>query len=315
MKKSLMTLAALSLMTGTPWARSIEIGIDTTQDANPENTSYNGAPGPFTAYVVCSGPVNDSTGGDIAVVGGFEFRIVVPASVFLLAADLPPRPPTSLPPHNYLCGTNLPVANGVATCVTLERRYLHRGPGHVLPDAGRGRSQRSPATWPSRTSMMISGSRGLPVLWRLRPARVRSLDLGRADRRCRLGRGEDSVPSTFYRSRDHQRPGPWPGPLASGAGNGASAGQARTLPGFHAVPPVRRPLRSAGAGKVDLPASSACPGWPGPVSSCATAPVAPVRPVGGGAPGDGRAPKDPGIRTRSGPQAEKWIFRERGNRK
>ena len=131
MKKLLMTLAALSLMTGIALGQVNEIGIYTTQDANPENTSYNGAPGPFTAYVVCSGPVNDSTGGDIAVVGGFEFRIVVPASAFLLAADLPPMTTNFASSPDFLCGSNIPVAAGNATLLTLNIGAFSGAPGSI----------------------------------------------------------------------------------------------------------------------------------------------------------------------------------------
>ena len=105
-----------------------QIGIYTTQDANPDNVSYTGAPGTFTAYVVISNPRNYHYGDpnsnveqDITRIGGFEFKIIVPAGVFILGATLPPSTANFHPDaNNFLCGTNLPVVNGVATCVTLN---------------------------------------------------------------------------------------------------------------------------------------------------------------------------------------------------
>ena len=129
MKRFLVIVAMMALCAGAAYAQDYnEIGIYTTPDANPENVNYNGAPGTFTAYVVISNPRNYHTGSpdsnvesNITTIGGFEFKIVVPAGVFILGATLPPSTANFHPDaNNFFCGTNLPVNNGVATCVTLN---------------------------------------------------------------------------------------------------------------------------------------------------------------------------------------------------
>jgi hypothetical protein len=139
MKKLLLVtcaLAAVSLLApSTGVAQTAEgpdgwynhIGIYTTEDANPDNVVYDGAPGAnITAYVVISNPRNYNLGEpgsgveqDISVVGGFEFKLIIPANVFLLAAVLPPMTTNFSTLPNVLAGTNLPVTNGRATCMTL----------------------------------------------------------------------------------------------------------------------------------------------------------------------------------------------------
>ena len=154
MKKLLLAmsaLAALSLLvpsTGVAQPYYNQIGIYTTQDANPDNASYNGAPGSITAYVVIINPRNYNLGEpgsgieqDISVVGGFEFQIILPGGVFLLGAVLPPMTANfHTETANYLCGTNLPVTNGVATCLTLNlgaftqvENYLYLAPVNQVP--------------------------------------------------------------------------------------------------------------------------------------------------------------------------------------
>lgn len=138
MKKLLLAmsaLAALSLLApSTGVAQQFEynqIGIFTAQNVTPETAqalaSYTGAPGQITAYVVILNPRNYNFGSpgsgvesDITVIGGFEFRIVVPANVFLLSATLPPNSTNFANSPDFLCGSNLPVSAGrVATCLTL----------------------------------------------------------------------------------------------------------------------------------------------------------------------------------------------------
>lgn len=139
MKKLLLAmtaLAALSLLVpSTGVAQTAEgpngwynhFGIYTTQDANPANASYSGAPGQVTVYVVATNPRNYSVGNpgsgveaDIQRLGGFEFQIIVPAGVFVLSAVLPPFTVNfHTDPNNYLAGTNIEVVNNAATCLTL----------------------------------------------------------------------------------------------------------------------------------------------------------------------------------------------------
>ena len=74
MKRLLIALTAMCLLiSGAALARN-EIGIYTTEDADPANVNYDGAPGPFTAYVVLSDPWNDNTNAPIVTVGGFDCR-------------------------------------------------------------------------------------------------------------------------------------------------------------------------------------------------------------------------------------------------
>ena len=134
MKKLLLAmsaLAALSLLvpsTGVAQPSYNQIGIYTTPDGNPDNVNYNGAPGSFTAYCVITNPRNyhygDPDGNEertITRIGGFEFKIVVPAGVFILGQTLPPLTANFHPdPQNYFCGTNLVVVDDAAVCVTLN---------------------------------------------------------------------------------------------------------------------------------------------------------------------------------------------------
>ncbi|MFN2370743.1 MAG: hypothetical protein ABR506_06245 [Candidatus Krumholzibacteriia bacterium] len=138
MKKLLLAMSALAalslLVPSTGVAQTAEgpdgwynhIGIYTTQDADSANTSYTGAPGQITAYVVVTNPRNYNLGApdsgveqDIAVIGGWEFRIEIPANVFLLSAVLPAASTNFSTPPNFLCGSNLPVTNGKATVITM----------------------------------------------------------------------------------------------------------------------------------------------------------------------------------------------------
>ena len=125
MKKLVLILAALSLFAGSAMAAN-EIGMYLTQDANPDNNAYNGAPGTFTAYVVLSDPTNFHLGdpnsdivAPIGVVGGFEFRLVAPASAYVLNAALPPLTTNFATAPDYLCGSNAPVVDGNCTLLTL----------------------------------------------------------------------------------------------------------------------------------------------------------------------------------------------------
>ncbi len=138
MKKLLLILAALSLIAGSALAAN-EIGIYMTEDANPDNTSYNGTPGTFTCYVVCSDPTNFHFGSPtsdvvtpISVVGGFEFRVVVPASVYLLSATMPPQSTNFATPPEWLAGSNAPVVGGNCTLLTLNLGAFTGAPGSIF---------------------------------------------------------------------------------------------------------------------------------------------------------------------------------------
>ena len=145
MKKLLLAmsaLAALSLLapaSGVAQPYYNQIGIYTTEDADPASAAYTGAPGSITAYVVIQNPRNYNFGApgsgveqDISVIGGFEFRLSVPANVFLLGAVLPPSTTNFATSPEFLCGTNLPVTNGLATCLTLSLGAFEEIPSDIF---------------------------------------------------------------------------------------------------------------------------------------------------------------------------------------
>jgi hypothetical protein len=132
MKKLLIALTLLCMVVGGSALARNEIGIYTTPDADPLNASYEGAPGQFTAYVVLTEPWNDNTGTPIDVVGGFEFRLELPANVFLLAGVFPPATTNFATAPEYLCGSNIPVVNGLATLITLTLGEFSAVPGQIF---------------------------------------------------------------------------------------------------------------------------------------------------------------------------------------
>ena len=135
MKRFLVLLALVALCAGVANAQYIyendnEIGIYMVQDPTAENAQmqaqYSGTPGTFTAYVVCTHPINMHYGdplstvrSPISVIGGFEFRLVIPASVYLLSAILPPSSTNFATPPDYLAGSAAPVVNDHSTLLTL----------------------------------------------------------------------------------------------------------------------------------------------------------------------------------------------------
>ena len=130
MKKLLMTLAVMSLMTGIAFGQNNEIGIYTTQDANPENTAYNGgAFVQFQAYVVVTNPFDTNNGQPISQIGGFEFHVTVPANVTVLGWNLPPLTTNFATPPDILAGSNTPVVGGAATVLTLNCFPMAATPG------------------------------------------------------------------------------------------------------------------------------------------------------------------------------------------
>ena len=93
---------------------------------------YEGVPGEFDAYIVLTNPYNTSLDQPITVVGGFEFRIEVPAGVFLLSAFLPPNTTNFAgAPGEFLCSTNLPVVDGAATCVSITLGAFTQTENHI----------------------------------------------------------------------------------------------------------------------------------------------------------------------------------------
>jgi hypothetical protein len=113
-----------------------EIGIYTTANPTAENAqemaTYSGAPGAgITAYVVLTNPYNTNTNTPIDVVGGFEFRVVLPANVFLLGAILPPQTTNFASSPDFLCGSNAPVVDNHVTLLTLNLGEFSGAPSFV----------------------------------------------------------------------------------------------------------------------------------------------------------------------------------------
>ena len=121
MKKFLVILAALSLVTGVAVAEN-EICIYMIENPTPanaeENACYSGPAGQFMAYCVISDPFNNNLGTPIAFVGGFEFQMVYPAGLFV-TPDLAETATNFMSPPDFFCGSNIPVVGGQATLITL----------------------------------------------------------------------------------------------------------------------------------------------------------------------------------------------------
>ncbi|HPF69880.1 MAG TPA: hypothetical protein PLQ13_04340 [Candidatus Krumholzibacteria bacterium] len=141
MKKLLLVLAALSLFATAAYAQYSEVGIYTSPDGNPANTSYNGAAGPLTLYAVVMNPRNLHTGSPdsnvesaIQTLGGFEFKLILPSNgtVFMTGQTYPAGTTNFLSPPNFLAGCNIPVVNGAAVCVTLNLYAVAQIPAGIF---------------------------------------------------------------------------------------------------------------------------------------------------------------------------------------
>jgi len=145
---AISALAALSLLAPSAgvaqWADPMprnQIGIYTTATPTPEQAqdqaSYTGEPGGnITAYVVCTNPWNEEpyTGEvrPITLIGGFEFHLYLPASVFLLGQTYPPATTNFATPPDFYCGSAAPVTgNGTSVLVTLTLGEFNGTPGTI----------------------------------------------------------------------------------------------------------------------------------------------------------------------------------------
>jgi hypothetical protein len=120
-----------------------EVGVYTVPDpVGCETAQVAVAPfTPFTVYVVLTNPYNAELERPVTTVGGFEFSLDVPSSVFVLGAQYPPgciwMPP---PPPDYQSGCPVPVTGGVAVLMTIsfmpltgETVFLLLGPLVTMP--------------------------------------------------------------------------------------------------------------------------------------------------------------------------------------
>ena len=121
MKKFLVILAALTLLTGVAYAEN-EIGIYMAPTITPEDAEelacYSGAAGQFTAYCIITEPFNNNLGTPVAFVGGFEFRMEYPAGLFV-TPTLDPTATNFMSAPDFFCGSNVPVVDGQCVLITL----------------------------------------------------------------------------------------------------------------------------------------------------------------------------------------------------
>lgn len=186
MKRFLVLFAVMMLCAGAANAQFIyehnnEIGIYTTPNPTAENAqqmaTYSGAPGAgIMAYVVLTNPFNTNTNTPITSVGGFEFRIVLPANVFLLGATLPPQTTNFASSPDFLCGSNAPVVASHVTLLTLMLGEFSGAPSLVYLTPVQNAPQSVPGEmaitdynddFRISTAFPSSGDYGLPVfgLW------------------------------------------------------------------------------------------------------------------------------------------------------
>lgn len=187
MKRILVLFALMALCAGVANAQAPyiyehnnEIGIYTTPNPTAENAEamacYQGAPGQIAAYVVLTNPFNKNLGTPISAVGGFEFKITLPANVFLLAAMLPPATTNFATSPEFLCGANIPVVDNHCTLLTLNLGEFSMTPSQLFI----GPVVAAPASVPGNiaitdynddftisTASVVSGSFDMPVfgLW------------------------------------------------------------------------------------------------------------------------------------------------------
>ena len=111
------------------WNCRNAIGVFSAEIPTPSTVRgaafYDGPPGGFEVYVVCLNPWNENPEtGDvrpITEIGGFEFRLGLPANVFLLNAVLPPAGINFGTPPEFYCGCAAPVTpDGTSVLVTLS---------------------------------------------------------------------------------------------------------------------------------------------------------------------------------------------------
>jgi hypothetical protein len=150
-----------------------EVGIHTVPDpVGCETAQVAAAPfTTFTAYVVLTNPYNDDLGRPVTTVGGFEFSLQVPPSVFVLSAQYPPGcvgfPP---PPPDFITGCDTPVSAGAAVLMTfvfmpttVETVFFHLGPLQTMPPFFPGQMAFADDDFSVHVMHPVSGSADVPV--------------------------------------------------------------------------------------------------------------------------------------------------------
>jgi len=154
-----------------------EVGIYAVE--NPEGCAEAQIEVPFatvfTCYMVLTNPWNETLDQPVANVGGYEFRLGVPADVFLLTASVPPPCPScEWYPPDFIFAVDKPVIDGRCLLVTFglatmtsEPRFLSLGPVQDAPASIPGQMAflGRDGEWPDNLFAMypVSGSPDVPV--------------------------------------------------------------------------------------------------------------------------------------------------------
>jgi len=95
------------------------IGLYTDVPANFDEARrlnfYEGDPGTFQVYVVLTQPYNENTGRPIDRIGGYEFRLELPSTIYLLDVVLPSNSANYLSPPDFYVGASVPVSGDMGT--------------------------------------------------------------------------------------------------------------------------------------------------------------------------------------------------------
>ena len=112
-----------------------EVGIYTVEQPDGCETAQIDVPAmtPFTCYMVLTSPHRESLGRPVAMVGGVECRLGLPADVYLLSISYPPRStgPCFGDPLEILFGAELPVADGQCVLLTMGLMAANDAPQFV----------------------------------------------------------------------------------------------------------------------------------------------------------------------------------------
>jgi len=150
-----------------------EVGIYTVPDpVGCETAQITVAPFTlFDAYVVLTDPYNEQRDRPVTTVGGFEFSLQVPSSVFVLTANYPPGcvgfPP---PPPDFITGCDAPVIAGAAVLMTFvfmptttETVFFHLGPLQTMAPSFPGQMAFADDDGSLHIMHPVSGSADVPV--------------------------------------------------------------------------------------------------------------------------------------------------------
>ena len=110
-----------------------EVGIYTVEQPVGCETAQIDVPPvtPFTCYVVLTNPHNETLDRPVTTVGGYEFRLEIPGTVYLTQADFGPCMPPWFTGPDFLVGCPLPVTDGYVRLLGLRLMAMTGGPDLV----------------------------------------------------------------------------------------------------------------------------------------------------------------------------------------